>query len=163
MPWPHVQRCPTNRTMERHSGVDNPNWQTIGLCKTCSVDRHRAFLAGLYSRIEDMDPKNKAIMNMGCPLPLLPSASSAPWTLTQKQDLQVTAWVAGSKPETQGLAKSKQRIHERMLGGGRECWYFQMVPWNVFLPSLCSFPTLLPWDFKPPHLQLIFASLSSGH
>ena len=50
---------PLNRILERSSGVGHPNWWLISICKTCSVDKPRAFLAGLYSKIKGVNPNSR--------------------------------------------------------------------------------------------------------
>lgn len=100
---------PINWVVKRRSGVGNPNWQVIStwlfsMCKICCVDRPRAFLAGLCSRIKDVIQ----MAGHSCSFWNRPSAVAPVTEGLEEWALQVRIWVACSKPETWGLAKPEK-------------------------------------------------------
>lgn len=62
--------------------------------------------------------------------------------------------MASYRPETQGLARPEKsrerRTYEGTLGFSRQCQRSQMLPWDPFLPFLCSSPTFGGVGFLSP-------------
>lgn len=157
---------PINWTMNRSSGKNNSKWQIVLNNSVCArpamwTDPGHFLLvstAGL-SMVVVMarQPRGWA----GLHASLLPSASaglvlvrqiSAPnWggrnTGSASQSLSGHLQTRDTGPGQAREAKWERRTYEGTLEFSRQCQRSQMLPWNPFLPFLCSSPTFGGWGF----------------